>query len=96
MVQKESVVKASKDQVSCDLLGEAAILDLKSGQYFGLNPIGSRIWELIQEPKSVAEILSSLLSEYDVEAARCESDLLGLLDEMERKGLVEIAGETIA
>jgi hypothetical protein len=48
---------------------------------------------LVQEPKTVTEILRCLLNEYDVEAGRCESDLLGLLGEMERKGLVEIAGE---
>ena len=46
---RDAIVKAAKEQVSCDLAGEAVILNLKSGQYFGLNEVGTRIWNLIQE-----------------------------------------------
>jgi hypothetical protein len=71
---------------------ESAILDLKSGQYYGLNPIGTRIWALIQKPTPVVDILAKLLNEYEVDAERCERDLLTLIEELERKGLVEISG----
>ena len=43
---------ATKDQVSCDLAGEAAILNIKSGVYYGLDPVGARIWNLMQEPRA--------------------------------------------
>lgn len=92
MLTKESVVTVSKDQVACDMAEESAILDLKSGQYYGLNPIGTRIWALIQTPTPVVDILSKLLNEYEVDAERCEMDLLTLLGELEQKGLVEISG----
>jgi hypothetical protein len=92
MLTKESIVTVSKDQVACDMAEESAILDLKSGQYYGLNPIGTRIWALIQEPTPVVDILSKLLNEYEVDAERCERDLLTLIEELERKGLVEIRG----
>jgi hypothetical protein len=92
MLTKESIVTVSKDQVACDMAEESAILDLKSGQYYGLNPIGTRIWALIQKPTPVVDILSKLLNEYEVDAQRCERDLLTLLGELERKGLVEISG----
>jgi len=92
MLTKESVVTVSKDQVACDMAEESAILDLKSGQYYGLNPIGTRIWALIQKPTPVVDILSKLLKEYEVDGQRCERDLLTLLGELERKGLVEISG----
>jgi len=96
MINRDSIVIASKDQVSCDMLGEAAILDLRAGQYYGLNPIGGRIWGLIQEPKPVSEILSVLVSEYEVDTERCEIDLFALLRELARKGLIEIADEKTA
>ena len=86
----ESVVVTAKDQLSCDLAGEAAILDVKSGTYYGLNVIGARIWNLIQNPKQVKEVLGVLLAEYDVETDRCEKELLDLLQELEAKGLIEI------
>ena len=85
-----SVVTAAKDQVSCDLAGEAAILNLKSGVYYGLDPVGARIWKLIQEPRSVDEIRKALLDEYDVEPERCQSDLLALLEKLLAEGLIEV------
>ena len=76
---KDSTVVRAKDQVSCDLVGEAVILNLKSGVYYGLNPVGARIWELIQEPRTVSAVLDVLLEQYNVEAGRCERDLFCLL-----------------
>jgi hypothetical protein len=88
-IELQTIVCASKEQVSCDLLGEAVILDLKNGIYYGLDEVGARIWTLVQQPRRVQEILETLISEYDVETERCESDLLSLLRELKRRGLVE-------
>ena len=85
-----SVVTVSKDQISCDLGGEAAILNLASGVYFGLDAVGASVWELIQQPRTVAEIKAALVQEYDVEAVRCETDLQALLEDMMTAGLVQI------
>ncbi len=85
-----SRVVVSPEQVSCDLSGEAAILNLKTGTYFGLNEVGARIWNLIKEPKTVNEIRDTLLQEYEVEPGQCEADLLGLLNELAAKELIEI------
>ena len=89
-----SVIVAAKEQVSCDLAGEAAILDLKSGQYYGLNPIGARIWSLIEKPRSIAELLNTLITEYDVEASQCEKDVFALVKQMAARGLVEVRDDT--
>ena len=89
-IMKDSVITAAKEQVSCDLAGEAAILDLKSGHYYGLNAVGARVWNLIQEPKTVTDVLQTLLDEYDIETDSCENDLLALLEELQGKGLVEV------
>ena len=90
MVSGSSTVVAPKDQVSSDLGGEVAILDLKAGVYYGLDAVGARIWSLIQEPRTVNEIRDILLEEYDVEPERCERDLLVLLRRLADEGLVEV------
>jgi|SRR5665213_1697808 len=54
-ISDRSLVVA-KDQVSCDLAGQAAIPNIKSGVYYGLDPVGARIWTLMQEPREVSEI----------------------------------------
>lgn len=85
-----SIVVAAKNQVSCDLGGEAAILNVRSGVYYGLNPVGARVWNLVQQPRSVDEVRQSLTREYDVEEQVCESDLLTLLEELLAAGLIEV------
>jgi hypothetical protein len=85
-----TVVVASTDQVSSDLAGESVILNLKSGTYFGLNEVGSTIWSLIQEPKSVEEICQMILQEYDVDPQTCEREVQSLLNDLLTAQLIEI------
>jgi len=63
-----SRIAVSADQVSCDLGGEAAILNLKNSVYYGLDPVGSTVWSLIQEPKSFAELREAMLEIYDADS----------------------------
>ena len=86
----KSRIVVSKDQVSCDLAGEAAILNLKNGVYYGLDSVGARIWNLVQEPRAVAEIQNAITNEYDVEPERCARDLVDLLEKLLAEGLIEV------
>ena len=95
-VSDSSTVVAAQEQVSCDLAGEAAILNLKSGVYFGLDAVGARIWELIQEPKTVQQVCDTLLEEFDVEPERCKNDVLALLQQMSTHELIELRDEQTA
>ena len=90
VLSRRSVVVAAKDQVSCDLAGEAAILNIKNGVYYGLDPVGAQIWKLIQQPRSVDEVREALVDEYEVEPERCEQDLITLLEKLLAEGLIEV------
>jgi len=89
-IEMNDTIVATAEQVSCDVEGEAAILNLKNGVYYGLNPIGARIWTLIQEPKQVGQLRDQLLSEYEVDAARLETDVRQLLADLAEHGLIEV------
>lgn len=91
-----SSVVVTKDQVSSDLGGEVAILHLEAGTYYGLDAVGARVWSLIQEPRTLREIHEVLVSEYEVEPARCERDLIALLHGLADEGLVEVGDGTLA
>ena len=84
------VMVAAKDQISRDLNGEAVILNMKSGVYCGLNEVGARIWQLIQEPVTIKRIRDTLLEEFNVEPLRCEREVLALLQQLTDQGLIEI------
>jgi hypothetical protein len=89
-LRTSSIVVVAKEQVSCPLGEEAAVLNLKNSVYYGLDSVGARVWTLLQQPRSVGELRDTLLSEYEVEARRCEQDLLTLLESMRSEGLIEV------
>lgn len=86
-----SIVRVSSNQVSSDLNGEAAILNLKTGTYFGLDPVGATIWRLIAQPRTVESVREAMLERFDVDPGRCERDLLELLSQLNEQGLIEIS-----
>lgn len=95
-ISRDSVVVACEGNISCDLASEAAVLDFKSGMYYGLDEVGARIWKLIAEPRTVGEICDTLLDEYDIEPDACERDVIALLGELAAKGLIEAREGAVA
>ncbi|MCL6481113.1 MAG: PqqD family peptide modification chaperone [Firmicutes bacterium] len=95
-ISPQSVVCAANEQIFCELAGEATILNLKNGVYYGLDRVGTRIWTLLQQARRVQEIRDALLEEYEVTVERCERDLLALLEQLSAEGLIEIRDESAA
>ena len=96
IVSERTIVTASSNLVSTELGGETVILHLGDGIYYGLDAVGTRIWDLIQEPKSVAQVRDALLEEYDVDPDRCLSDLIALLQDLTNRNLIEVRDEAPA
>ncbi|MFO7642597.1 MAG: PqqD family protein [Candidatus Competibacteraceae bacterium] len=67
---------------------ETVILNLESGTYYGLDPVGARMWQLLGEGKPLGEVCDAMLAEYDVTRDRLEEDLLKLVEELAGKGLI--------
>ena len=70
--------------------GEAVLLNLGSESYFGLNEVGTRIWALISEDSLLQRTYDLLCDEYDADPAQLQLDLLTLVDEMAKAGLVQV------
>ena len=64
-------------------------MSIRKGQYYSLNELGSRIWQLCDGARSVAEIIQIIGDEYDVSPDRVQHDVLGLLQELASERLVE-------
>jgi hypothetical protein len=87
-VSLENTFILSKDAMFRDLHGEAVILDLGSGTYFGLNAVGTRIWQLIEQHGRLEAVLEELCREYDAAPDQLERDLLELVERLADAGLV--------
>ena len=88
-----SLVVASQDQASCDLGDETVVLQLSQGDYYGLDSVGSRVWELLQKPIPVSDLCQALLDEFEVSREQCERDLLGFLDELAQHDMINVTDE---
>lgn len=91
----ETVVIASTDQVWCALDGDAAILHLKTGVYYGLESVGAAIWELLQKPTTVNAICEAISAEYEVSREQCERDVYEFLSNLMTAGLVTVSRSSV-
>ena len=90
-----TVVVASREQLSTPGGDEVVIAGLRDGNYYALDSVGARVWELVQTPVAVTELRQRIAEEYDVSAERCEADLLALLESMAERGLLEVVRERV-
>jgi hypothetical protein len=86
----DTVVTQVANQVSVDLTGETAILNLETMTYFGLDPVGHFVWDRLAEPKPVNEICVAMRQEFDVSEGDCQADVLTFLDALDKAGLLTI------
>ena len=80
----------SDDVLFQEVGGEAVLLSLASESYFGLDPVGTRIWQLLGEDPSLQRTLELLQDEYDVDRPRLQADLLTLVEALAEAGLVRV------
>jgi hypothetical protein len=70
---------------------EAVMLRLDTGICYGLNKVGTVLWQQITGPVTIAEICAALLARYDIDAETCERQVLELLGEMQAEDLISVA-----
>ena len=88
-IDKNSVLKINDVDFLASQLGEEIIiLDMKSGDYIGLNKVGSAVWKLIDEPTTLDEIIQSLLTSYDIDEEQCRSEVTTFLTGMVEKNAI--------
>ena len=86
----DTVIARLPGPLTAPVDGELVMLDTRKSLYFGLDSIGHRIWNLLDEPRTVGALCETLGREYDVSPEACRADVLAFLDQMEQAELVEV------
>jgi len=89
-ISLSSAVKPSENAMFQEVGGEAVLLSLSSEAYFGLDPVGTRVWVLLSETGSLRETFEVLCNEYDVSPEQLEADLLDLIEKLVEVELVQV------
>jgi hypothetical protein len=81
-INNDTIIVQAEGIDATDLNGEKVMMNLDKGQYFALNQVGSRIWDIIDKPASVKEITDTLIKEYDIDEETCKSSVITFLEGM--------------
>lgn len=87
---RDTVIVRSQDQLTGEIDREVVLLDLDSGTYYQLNGAGSRVWELLETPTTVAAVVATLVEEFEVDPSACERQVLDFARGLLAEGLVHL------
>ena len=93
LIRMDSKIVRDNEIIFSDMDGETVMMSVERGEYYGINPIGSRIWGLLESPKKVSELGDVLQPDYDVTPEQCARDVLLFLNQMLEKGIIKIVNE---
>ena len=86
----DTIVARNKRLLTAELDGELVAMSVEQGACYSLDAVGTRIWALIAEPRSIDDLCAQLVREYEVEPAECRSDVMALIRELRDEGLATI------
>ena len=87
-IELDLVVQLDPELIYSKVGDEIVLLNMETGDYFKVNSVGSRIWDLINNPMKVSEICSVLLSEYEITAEVCEKEVLSFISLLKEKSFL--------
>ncbi|MFG6149931.1 lasso peptide biosynthesis PqqD family chaperone [Halobacillus sp. B23F22_1] len=84
------LVSQSEGNIVSDMGNEKVMLSIENGKYYNLGEMGGVIWELIESPVAIEEVVDSLLAQYEVERTECEGQVTAFINKLDEEGLIEV------
>lgn len=93
VIGMETVVARNEEPVAVEVDRTIVMLSIDQGMYFGLEGTGPRIWALLEQPRSPAQLCEELLNEFDIDPDDCQREVLGFLEELRDAQLIRVHDE---
>ena len=90
-INLDTIINKNLEVDDTDLDGEKVMMNLEKGEYFMMNEVGSRIWEIISKPINVKDIIETLRSEYEVDEETCKCTVIDFLTGLNHAKLISIS-----
>lgn len=87
-MDKNTVLSRKSGIMTADMDGATVMMDIETGKYYNLGEIGGRIWELLETPMSVNDLINALTEEYDVSVEQCQADTVPFLVSLTERSLL--------
>ncbi len=89
-ITADTVIRRNEALLVAPVHDEIVMMDITSGHYFGLDPIGCDIWSHLESPRTLAELVSMLVDDYDADETRIAEDVRVLIKDMAEHGAVKL------
>lgn len=90
----DSIVQRNPKLIANQMDGEIVMMSIDNGEYYGLDEVGSRIWELLEQPVSIGKLIDSLMMEFEVGREECYQDTMEFLGDLLAKDLLLVSNGT--
>lgn len=84
----DTIIQRRNDLLFNEVDGEVVMLSIENGEYYGMDQVGSRIWELIEQPIKIKELVACLIQEYKASEEICTTDLLSFISKLRDKKIL--------
>lgn len=90
-ITTDTFIQRVDDFVTSELEDDSLVMMcLEKNAYYGLESVGKRIWEMLEEKTSTGKIIDELMSEFDVDKEQCEKDVLSLLSDLQKENIIVV------
>lgn len=90
VIKPDTILRRKHDQLFSEIDGEVVMLSIENSEYYGMDKVGSRIWQLLEKPINFKQLIKTLLDEYEVTEEQCTEETVNFIEQLVEKELVEI------
>ena len=87
-ITPETILQRKGDLLFNEIDGEVVMLSIENSEYYGMDKVGSRIWELLEQPLIFKELVAKLMDEYEVSELQCTEDTLAFIRKLTEKKII--------
>ena len=77
------------DLVCAEMDGDLVMMSIENGEYYGIGGVGTRIWELLDQPTTIQQLVETIKTDFDIEEDRCRDDVLSFSEKLFELGLIK-------
>ena len=93
ITKNSTITRQDGDLMGGEMGAETVLMNMNTGDYIGLNDVGTDIWKIIEQPTRVSDIISQLMEMYQVDAETCEAGTMKYLEQLDAESMIAIEGE---
>ncbi len=90
MLNSDSVVQRNPDIIAAEADHDLVMVSIASGRYYGVSDVAREIWEAIEHPKRISDLIDDLAKTYNVDLSKCEEETLSFLEELRVEHLLQV------